>query len=67
MAIVEALPAAPGGARRLGLRSPATLESIGAFGVATADDVSEVTSTRAPQSFTMKAVSSMPRCQLMGV
>jgi len=39
MAIVEALPAAPGGQRRLGLRSPATLESLGEIEVATAGDV----------------------------
>jgi acyl-CoA reductase-like NAD-dependent aldehyde dehydrogenase len=38
MAIVEAL-AEEAGRRRLGLRNPATLESLGAFEVASADDV----------------------------
>src|SRR5262245_60408647 len=39
MAIVEALPEAAGGRRRLALRSPATLEPIGELEGATADDV----------------------------
>ena len=39
MAVVEPLAEAPGGRRRLRLRSPATLEEIGEIEVQTADDV----------------------------
>jgi len=39
MAIVDALSAAPGGRRRLRLRSPVTLEPLGTIEVASADEV----------------------------
>lgn len=39
MAVVEPLPEAPGGRRRLRLSSPATLEPLGEIEVQTADDV----------------------------
>jgi succinate-semialdehyde dehydrogenase/glutarate-semialdehyde dehydrogenase len=41
MAIVQPLDAAPGARRRLGLKSPSTLEPIGEIEVQTADDVRE--------------------------